>query len=137
MQVSVESTSELGRKVTISVPADIIEPEVEKRLQKLSSTAEIKGFRKGKAPLSFIKKNYSKSVRFEIMDEKIREFLTKALEEKKLTPASQPQIDLVNIQEGAPFEFSASFEIFPEIHLKDLSGVTIEKNTPNITHPDL
>lgn len=137
MQVSVENLSSLGRRLIIKLPAEPIDQEVEKRLKKTAATAHIKGFRPGKAPLKTIKENYEGSIRFEVIDEQMRKSLGQALQEKNLTPAGMPQVNLTNIKPGEPLEFTAEFEIFPEIDFKSLTGANIEKIIPEILDTDL
>lgn len=137
MQVSVETTGSLGRLINITLPAELIDNEVENRLKNVANKAIIKGFRPGKAPLKTIRKTYEGSLRFEVIDDQMRKSLGEALQKENLAPAGLPQVSLVQAKAGEPLIFTASFEVFPEFKLKTLDGVTIEKILPVIQDADL
>ncbi len=137
MQVSVENTGTLGRRLTITLPADPIEKEIEQRLKKAAASASLKGFRPGKAPLKLIKETYEGTIRFEVIDEKMRQGLRQALEDQQLTPAGMPQVNLTKINPGEPLEFTAEIEVFPQFTLNTLAGASIEKIIPQVRDEDL
>lgn len=117
MQVSVETTSELGRKVQIAVPEERMAGQVEERLRALARQVRIDGFRPGKAPLSVVKKMYQAQVRDEVVQELIESTLYDALTEQNLLPAGPPAINHLHLHPGEGFHYDALFEVYPEIQL--------------------
>lgn len=134
MQVSVVATQGLERKMTVELPADVINQEIGKRLQELTKKIKINGFRPGKVPLSVVKKRYSGSVHQEVMGDQIQNAYYQALRQENLRAAGYPKIDLVGDNEYA---FTATFEVYPEVKPADLSGVAIEKLTASVTDQDV
>lgn len=115
MQVSVENTGGLERRMTVQVPAERIDHEVDSRLQSMKATVRLDGFRPGKVPLGVIEKKYGTLVRQEVMQQVIRSTLQEALAQESLRPAAEPRIDPVESLPGKPLEYVATFEVFPEI----------------------
>ena len=115
MQVSVENTGGLERRVTVQVPAERIDQEVDSRLQSMKATARLDGFRPGKVPLGVIEKKYGTLVRQEVMQQVIHSTLQDALTQEGLRPVAEPRIDPVESLPGKPLEYVATFEVFPEI----------------------
>lgn len=137
MQVSVESAGGLQRKLTVAVPEDTIEQAVQTRLQNLTRTAKIKGFRAGKVPLKVVKQHYGQQVRQEVLGEVIQSSFYEAVSQEKLRPASSPSIDTQQIDDGQGLEYTATFEVYPEVQLADMSGAKIEKTVAEIGESDL
>lgn len=137
MQVSVETTSNIERRMTIGVPAQEIDAAVQKRLQETARTVRLNGFRPGKVPLSVVKRRFGESVRQEIVGEVMRDNYMKALEEQDIVPAGWPKFEPKTMEEGKDLEFVAIFEVLPEIELGDLSKVTVEKPNTEITDKDV
>ncbi|MCK5830997.1 MAG: trigger factor [Methylococcales bacterium] len=125
MQVSVEKTSELSRKMTVSLPEDMIQEKMEARYKALAREVKIDGFRPGKVPVRVVKKMYSDRVRGEITGDLIQSTYFQALQEQKLNPAGQPHINPTN--EAVGFEYTAEFEVYPEVSLEGLSSLEIKK----------
>jgi trigger factor len=115
MQVSIENTGGLGRRMTVQVPAEQIEREVDSRLQSMRATVRLDGFRPGKVPLGVIVKKYGARVRQEVMQQVIHSTLQDALAREGLNPAAEPRIDPVESLPGQPLEYVATFEVFPEL----------------------
>lgn len=115
MQVSVENTGGLERRMTVQVPAERIDKEVDSRLQSMKTTVRLDGFRPGKVPLGVIEKKYGTLVRQEVMQQVIRSTLQDALAQERLRPAAEPSIDPVESFPGQPLQYVATFEIYPEI----------------------
>jgi trigger factor len=115
MQVSVESTGSLERRMTVQVPAERIDREVDSRLQSMKSTVRLDGFRPGKVPLGVIEKKYGALVRQEVTQQVIHTTLQDALAQESLRPAAEPTIEPVESFPGKPLEYVATFEIFPEL----------------------
>ncbi|MEH6354693.1 MAG: trigger factor [Marinobacter sp.] len=137
MQVSVETTSNIERHMTIGVPAQEIDQAVQKRLQETARTVRLNGFRPGKVPMSVVKRRFGDSVRQEIVGEIMRDNYLKALQEQDLNPAGWPRFEPKTMEEGKDLEFVAIFEVLPEIVLGDLSAVTIEKPQADVTDADI
>ena len=137
MQVSVETNEGLNRRLTITVPADAIDSAVKSRLQQLAKTQRINGFRPGKVPVSVIKKRFGTAVRQEIAGDVMQRNFYEAIVQEKITPAGYPQFELKNDKDGEDFEFVASFEVYPEIEVKDIDKMKIEKPVVEIADKDL
>jgi len=137
MQVSVESAGGLQRKITVAVPEDTIEQAVQTRLQNLTRTVKIKGFRAGKVPLKVVKQHYGSQVRQEVLGEVIQSSFYEAVSREKLRPASSPNIDTQQADTGQGLEYTATFEVYPEVKLADIAGTKIEKAVSEITDADL
>lgn len=137
MQVSVETTQGLERRVTITVPADKVESEVKGRLQRLAKTQRIDGFRPGKVPVNVIKKRYGSAVRNEVAQEVIQQNFYQAIVQEKLNPAGAPQIQEQSLAEGEDFKFTAVFEVYPEVKVEGLESIKVEKPTAEVTDADL
>ncbi len=137
MQVSVETTSNIERRMTIGVPAQEIDQAVEKRLQHAARTVKMNGFRPGKVPMRVVKRRFGEGVRQEVVSEVMRDSYVKALEEQDVSPAGWPRFEPKTMEAGKDLEFVAIFEVLPEIELGDLSKVKVEKLTADITDKDL
>ena len=137
MQVSVESAGGLQRKLTVAVPEDTIEQAVQSRLQNMTRTVKIKGFRAGKVPMKVVKQHYGIQVRQEVLGEVIQSSFYEAVSREKLRPASSPNIDTQQADDGQGLEYTATFEVYPEVKLADIAGTKIEKSVSEITDSDL
>ena len=136
MQVSVENTGPLERKVKVEVPEDKIASEVQNRLQSLSRKTRIQGFRPGKAPLKVVEKHYGSRIRKEVVGEVLQSSFYEALAKEKLRPASQPEIDPVE-DEGPGLTYTATFEVYPEIDLAPVDELEINKPNCTVSEEDL
>lgn len=137
MQVSVESTSTLERRMKVQVPAEQVDKEVQSRLREVSKTARLDGFRKGKVPISVVRKRFGGQVHREVMGDLIQSSYADALTQEKLRPASQPAIEPSSVEEGKDLEYTAVFEVYPEPEIKQLDGLEIEQVTATISDGDL
>ena len=137
MQVSVETTEGLGRKISISVPAETVDVEVKNRLRQVAKTQRINGFRPGKVPPSVIQKRYGKSVRQEVAGELMQRNFYEAIVAEKITPAGMPKFVAKTNEDGKDLEFEASFEVYPEVELKDLEKINVERPVVEVTDKDL
>ncbi|MCG6969208.1 MAG: trigger factor [Gammaproteobacteria bacterium] len=138
MQVSVETTSGLERRMTVEVPKEKIEQEVQTRLKNLAHRAKLDGFRPGKVPMKVIEKRYGSQVQQEVMGEVMQSSFYEALSQEKLVPAGQPHIEPKAMAEDASgLEFTATFEVYPEITLSDMNQLSIEKPAVEITDQDI
>ncbi|RRJ84905.1 trigger factor [Aestuariirhabdus litorea] len=137
MQVSVEATSGLERRLTITVPAERIDSEVNKRLQETARKARIDGFRPGKVPMSVIKRRFGPSARQEVVGEVIQSTFFEAVQKESLNPAGMPSVEPKAVKDGEDFEYVATFEVYPEIALGDFSAISIEKPVAEVTEADV
>ena len=137
MQVSIESSTGLERQLKIGVPADKIDQEVTDRLQKATKTVKIKGFRKGKVPLKVVKQHYGKGVRQEVIGEIVNSSFYEAIQKEELRPVGQPRIDDIKDSEGSDLEYTAVFEVYPEVQLADLSKVKVSRPVSDVTEADV
>lgn len=137
MQVSVETTQGLERRLTITVPAESIDSAVKSRLQQLAKTQRINGFRPGKVPVSVIKKRYGLAVRQEVAGEAMQRNFYEAVMQEKLNPAGMPAFEMKKDSDGEDLEFVASFEIYPELEVQGVDGIEIEKAVVDIGDKDL
>ena len=137
MQVSVETTQGLERRLTITVPAESIDSQVKSRLQQLAKTQRINGFRPGKVPASVIKKRYGQAVRQEIAGEAMQRNFYEAIVQEKITPAGMPNFEMKTDVDGQDLEFVAAFEVYPEVEVKDVEKIEVEKPVVEITDADL
>ncbi|RDV29303.1 trigger factor [Alteromonas aestuariivivens] len=137
MQVSVETTQGLERRLTITVPAESIDSAVKSRLQQLAKTQRINGFRPGKVPVSVIAKRYGQAVRQEIAGDVMQRNFYQAIVQEKINPAGMPKFELTKDQDGEDLEFVAAFEVYPEVEVKGVDEIEIEKPVVEITDADL
>ena len=137
MQASIETISTLERKMTIAVPAERVETQVEQRLNEAARTVQLKGFRKGKVPVKVVKERYGGSVRQEVLGEVMSQSYYEALGQHKVRPASQPRIEAKKVEAGKDLEFVATFEVYPEVTLGDFSTIAVARKVAEITDADI
>ncbi|KNZ32086.1 MAG: trigger factor [Methylibium sp. NZG] len=133
MSVQVETLEKLERRITLTLPAASITSEVTSRLKRLSRTVKADGFRPGKVPMSVVTQRYGYSVHYEVMNDKVGQVFSEAVNEAKLRVAGTPRI---TEKEGAPegqVAFDATFEVYPEVKLGDLSQVSVERVSTEVT----
>ncbi|KPB50515.1 trigger factor [Pseudomonas coronafaciens] len=137
MQVSVENTSALERRMTIGVPAERIETEVNKRLQQTARKAKIPGFRPGKVPMSVIRQRYEDGARQEALGDLIQATFYEAVVEQKLNPAGAPAVEPKSFEKGKDLEYVATFEVFPEFTVADFDTIAVERLSADVADSDL
>ncbi|EKD71192.1 MAG: hypothetical protein ACD_46C00256G0003, partial [uncultured bacterium] len=137
MQVSVEKLSNIERRLTIIVPANQVEEAYAKHIDRFAKNANIKGFRPGKAPMSFIQQRFGDDARREALNEVIQQSLYTALTENKLNPISTPRVEPKSILADQPLEFTASFEVLPEIGSVVFKAEKIEKPVAEVSDEDV
>lgn len=135
MQVSVEKTSELSRKMTVIVPEAVVQEKVAQRLKTLARQVKIDGFRPGKVPQNVVNKMYGDKVRGEVAGDLIQSTYFDALRQQDLKPAGQPNIHDLEDTEG--FKYIAEFEVYPEIALSGIEGLEITKTISNVIESDI
>jgi trigger factor len=137
MQVSVSATGGLERRLEVAVPATEIAAEVEQRLKQISRTARLKGFRPGKAPFAVVKKQFGDQVHSEVVTDVMRSSFAQAITQEKLQPAAGPRIEPIAMQPGSDLKYAAVFEVLPEITVKPVDALTLERPTSSVTETDL
>ena len=137
MQVSVESTGTLERRINVEVPAEQVENAVENKLRQLARTAKIKGFRPGKVPMRIVRQQYGEQVRQEVLGDLIQSTYGEALQKEELNPAGQPRIEPQTLEPGKPFSYTAVIEVFPEIKLADPGKIEVTRPEAEITDADM
>lgn len=137
MQVSIETTSTLGRRLTVGIPAEVVDKEVNKRLNEAAKTVRINGFRKGKVPLKVVKQRFGAGVRQEVLGDTINRTFYEAVQKESVRPAGQPSIEPKQLEEGQDIEYIATFEVYPEIEVKGLEDIEITKYDAEITDKDI
>ncbi len=136
MQVSIETTQGLERRMTVGIPAETVNDEIKKRLKKLASTQRIPGFRPGKIPLTVIKQRYGKPVRHEVLSEVMQRSFYEAILQEKITPAGAPRVEPKEEKDNL-FEFEALFEIYPEIEISALAELEIVVSKAEVKEEDV
>lgn len=137
MQVSIQTTSGLERRLTIGVPAEQVDTEVNTRLQKASKDVRLPGFRPGKVPLKVVKQRFGEGIRQEVVGEMISKSFQEAVVQEKLAPAGQPSVEPKSTVEGKDLEYVATFEVFPEIELQDYSNIQVEQPVAKVQDSDV
>ena len=138
MAASVETISNLERRVTIKVPLASLEGEIRQRLIQISRTAKVAGFRPGKAPVGLVNQHYGDQVRDEVYSKAVETSFSETVEKNKLRVAGFPNIEHKPFAEAATdLEYVATFEVFPEVKLSDLSQLKIEKPSLEIVEADV
>jgi trigger factor len=137
LDVSVEKAKGLERRLTVRVPSVEIEREIDARLAKMSKTARIKGFRPGKVPAKVVRQRYGVQIRQEVLSDVIRSSFSRAVSEARINPAGGPAIEPLGGTDGEHFSYRATFEVYPEIKLKALEGLTFERPLVEITDTDV
>ncbi len=137
MQVSVESTGKLERRMQVQVPAERVSKEIASRLKQLSRTARLNGFRPGKAPLTVIRQQFGPQVHREVIGELLQSSFSEAVTQQQLAPAGNPRIEPQNIDEGQDLTYVATFEVFPEVALQPVESLELERITADVTETDV
>ena len=137
MQVSVETTQGLGRRVTITVAADSIEKAVKSELVKAAKNVRIDGFRKGHVPMNIVEQRYGASVRQDVLGDLMQRNFVDAIIKEKINPAGAPNYVPGQYKEGEDFTYSVEFEVYPEVELKDLESIEVEKPVVEVNDADV
>ncbi|QIC14837.1 trigger factor [Providencia vermicola] len=137
MQVSVETTQGLGRRVTITVPAADIEKAVNSELVNVAKKVRVDGFRKGKVPMNIVKQRYGASVMQDVLGDVMQRNFINAIIEQKINPAGAPSYKPEMLEDGKDFVYSVEFEVYPEIELKGLETIEVEKPVVTVKDEDL
>lgn len=137
MSISIETLEGLQRRVTVTVPADKIEAGYKEQLKGYAKNARVDGFRKGKVPHSIIEQRYGLAARQDVLSEEMQRAFFDVVMAEKINLAGRPTFTPNNYQPGQEFSFTATFEVFPEVELKGLENIEVEKSVVEITEADL
>jgi len=136
MKTSLEKLEGLKRSLTVELPIDTFNQKTDKVLQSMASQAKIDGFRKGKVPVSLLRKRFGASASTDAANEVVNETLGNALEESKSNPVSQPTLTKIDSNDGKFFYYTVEFEVFPEVKAADFSKIKVEQVKVKITKED-
>jgi trigger factor len=137
MQVSIETTGALERRMEVSVPRERIEQAIDERLKRVSRTAKLKGFRPGKVPLKVVKQQFGAQVRQEVLSDLMQTSFAEAVSQEKLNPAAGPRIEPLSVGPDEDLRYRATFEVFPEIELKGIEGLAVVRPAAEVTDADV
>jgi trigger factor len=138
MQTQLETLGQLERRLNVAVPLAAIESEIQKRLARLAKSVKVPGFRPGKVPLKMVAQQYGPQVRSEVITDTVQATLTDAIREQNLRLAGSPRIEpKAGGSSAEDLEFSAVFEVYPEIRIGDLTGVTVSRPTAEVSAADV
>jgi trigger factor len=137
MQVSVQSTNGLERRMEVQVPAARVEEAVDARLKDFSRTVRLKGFRPGKAPMKVVRQQFGSQIHREVVSELLQSSFSEAVTQQKLVPATGPRIEPISMDEGQDLKYAAIFDVLPEIKLKGLDELAVERPVATVTEADI
>ena len=137
MQVSLETTDGLERKMTVEVPAEKISSAIEEKLKNLSKQVKLSGFRPGKVPMNVVRQRFGKKVSQEVIADTMQMSYQEAIIQEKLRPASNPSIEPLNLEANDDLKYIATFEVYPEITLVDLNTLEVEVAEVEIEDSDI
>jgi len=137
MQVSIETTSGLERRLTVGVPAERVDVEVDSRLQKAAKDVRLPGFRPGKVPMKVMRQRFGPGVRQEVLGEVMSQSFQEAVMQEKLRPAGQPSIEPKNLEAGKDLEYVATFEVFPDVDIVEMKEFAVERPVAEVTDDDI
>ncbi len=137
MQVSVTTTKGLERRLEVAVPGERVAGEVDQRLKRLTRTARIKGFRPGKVPYAVVRAQFGSQVHAETVSDLMQSTFAEAVSQQKLRPAGGPRIEPIAVEPGHELRYAAVFEVLPEVQLKPLAPIALERPTAGVTEQDV
>jgi trigger factor len=137
MQVSVENIGKLERRMQVQVPAEQVSKEIAARLKNISRTARLNGFRPGKAPLTVIRRQFGPQVHREVIGELLQSSYEQAVTQNALAPAGSPRIEPQSMDEGQDLKYVATFEVYPEVVVKPIEEMELERITAEVAESDV
>jgi trigger factor len=137
MEVSLENTGGLGRRMTVQVPAARVDDEVASRLESMTRTVRLDGFRPGKVPLRVVQQKFGPQVRAEVVQQVLHSTLQEAMAQESVRPAGEPRIEPLDSKPGEPFEYIVNFEIFPELAGPVNYGFKVDRPRVDIKESDI
>ena len=127
MQVKVESLSKIRKKINFEIPAERVGAEIDKAYENIRRRADVKGFRKGKAPKAYIEKHFSAMMEQDVLKNLVNDTYFKAIQDEKLFPVAFPEIENEELKRGEPFKYSATIEIYPDVKVEEFTGLELLK----------
>lgn len=137
MQVSVETTGKLGRRMEIQVPAERIDQAIEERLKSMSRTVRLKGFRPGKVPVNVVRQQFGQQVRQEVLSSVLQSSFAEAVAQQNLNPAGGPRIEPISIEKGQDLKFRAIFEVYPDLEVKGIESLEVARPVAEVQPGDI
>ena len=137
MQVSVETTGALERRMEVQVPAERVEKAIDERLKSMSRTVRLKGFRPGKVPVNVVRQQFGQQVRQEVLGDVVQSTFAEAVSQQNLNPATGPRIEPISTEKGSDLKYRAVFEVFPEIRLQGLETIEVARPVGEVTPADV
>ncbi|HTT06235.1 MAG TPA: trigger factor [Steroidobacteraceae bacterium] len=137
MQVSVTTTAGLERRLEVAVPGERVAGEVDQRLKRLARTARLKGFRPGKVPYSVVKQQFGSQVHAEAISDLMQSTFAEAVSQQNLRPAAGPRIEPIQMEPGSELRYAAVFEVLPEVAVKPLQSLSVERPVASIEDADV
>ena len=137
MNVSIETMTGLERRLTIAIASEDFETQITQRLQEARGRVNIPGFRAGKVPLKEVRRRYGSAVRAEVASELMQSSFVQAVQQEQMNPAGSPKLDVVKMDPGIDFEFTATFDVYPTIDLADFSKINIKRPSAEIGEEDI
>ncbi|WP_392552658.1 trigger factor [Orbus wheelerorum] len=137
MQVSVETTQGLGRRLTITIPSEDIQKAISKELTNTAKKVRIDGFRKGKVPLKIVEQRYGASILQDALSELMQRNFIEAIIQEKINPAGSPNYIPTQYKEGEDYPFTVEFEVYPQVEIKDLDKIEVEKPVVEVVDADI
>ena len=137
MQVSIESTGALERRMEVRVPRERVERAIDERLKRVSRTAKLRGFRPGKVPLKVIRQQYGAQVRQEVLTDLVQSSFAEAVNQQKLSPAAGPRIEPLATSPDEDLRYRAVFEVLPDVELKQVDGLAVTRPAADVSDGDI
>ncbi len=137
MQVSVENTSALERRMTVQIPAEQVDSVVKTRLQSMTRTVRLDGFRPGKVPFKVVERKFGPQVRLEALGELISSTYQEAIQQQNLRPAGDPRIEPPQSEGGETLQYVATFEVYPEFEPAAVSAIKVTRPKAEVTDADV
>ena len=137
MEVSVEQTEGLERRLKVALPEEQVEGQIKERVQKMARTVHIPGFRPGKVPVKVVRQRYGKQIRDEVVGELVRDSFQDALAKENLRPAGSPTIDDIQADPGAGVAYQAVFEVYPEVRIPSIESLAVVRPKSQVNDHDI
>lgn len=137
MQASVTTTQGLERRLEVAVPGERVAGEVDQRLKRLARTARLKGFRPGKVPYAVVRQQFGSQVHAQTVSDLMQSTFAEAVSQHRLRPAGGPRIEPIAVEPGSELRYAAIFEVLPDVTLKPLDTIAVERPTASVTEEDV
>ncbi|WP_334322965.1 trigger factor [Gilliamella apicola] len=137
MQVSVETTKGLGRRLSITIKSEDIKKAIDKELINTAKKVRIDGFRKGKVPLKIVEQRYGASILQDALSDLMQKNFIEAIVQEKINPVGAPTYTPTEYKDGEDYTFTVEFEVYPEVKIKDLDKIEVEKPVAEVVDADV